>query len=182
MTLDPVPCSPNLPCHSGPLTGPAGCQVLTNACLLSPPPLPGATPYQTASLDWCHSSHQKLFSVPCHHDLERGSCQTGYTAPPGPGKVDRSYLQQDLWCHIRKPGSGVDSRPGREEEAGRSTVGTQAAWGDEGLLLYDRVCGIVIPWNYPLMMLSWKTAACLAAGNTVVIKTAQVGMSKACGL
>ncbi|KAF4023767.1 hypothetical protein G4228_015965 [Cervus hanglu yarkandensis] len=37
------------------------------------------------------------------------------------------------------------------------------------------VCGIIIPWNYPLMMLSWKTAACLAAGNTVVIKPAQVG-------
>uniref|UniRef100_A0A5F8HF62 10-formyltetrahydrofolate dehydrogenase n=1 Tax=Monodelphis domestica TaxID=13616 RepID=A0A5F8HF62_MONDO len=36
------------------------------------------------------------------------------------------------------------------------------------------VCGIVIPWNYPLMMLSWKTAACLAAGNTLVIKPAQV--------
>ncbi|XP_007465320.1 PREDICTED: cytosolic 10-formyltetrahydrofolate dehydrogenase isoform X1 [Lipotes vexillifer] len=36
------------------------------------------------------------------------------------------------------------------------------------------VCGIVIPWNYPLMMLSWKVAACLAAGNTVVIKPAQV--------
>ncbi|XP_028907608.1 cytosolic 10-formyltetrahydrofolate dehydrogenase isoform X3 [Ornithorhynchus anatinus] len=36
------------------------------------------------------------------------------------------------------------------------------------------VCGIVIPWNYPLMMLSWKTAACLAAGNTVVLKPAQV--------
>lgn len=40
--------------------------------------------------------------------------------------------------------------------------------------LVCRVCGIVIPWNYPLMMLSWKTAACLAAGNTVVIKPAQV--------
>ncbi|XP_038595856.1 cytosolic 10-formyltetrahydrofolate dehydrogenase [Tachyglossus aculeatus] len=36
------------------------------------------------------------------------------------------------------------------------------------------VCGIIIPWNYPLMMLSWKTAACLAAGNTVVLKPAQV--------
>ncbi|KAG8430760.1 hypothetical protein GDO86_020045 [Hymenochirus boettgeri] len=36
------------------------------------------------------------------------------------------------------------------------------------------VCGIVIPWNYPLMMLSWKAAACLAAGNTVVLKPAQV--------
>ena len=36
------------------------------------------------------------------------------------------------------------------------------------------VCGLVTPWNYPLMMLSWKMAACLAAGNTVVIKPAQV--------
>jgi len=36
------------------------------------------------------------------------------------------------------------------------------------------VCGIVIPWNYPLMMLAWKMAACLAAGNTVVLKPAKV--------
>ncbi|XP_045469242.1 cytosolic 10-formyltetrahydrofolate dehydrogenase [Harmonia axyridis] len=36
------------------------------------------------------------------------------------------------------------------------------------------VVGLITPWNYPLMMLSWKMAACLAAGNTVVIKPAQV--------
>lgn len=36
------------------------------------------------------------------------------------------------------------------------------------------VCGIVTPWNYPLMMLAWKMAACLAAGNTVVLKPAMV--------
>ncbi|XP_055644570.1 cytosolic 10-formyltetrahydrofolate dehydrogenase [Toxorhynchites rutilus septentrionalis] len=36
------------------------------------------------------------------------------------------------------------------------------------------VCGLITPWNYPLMMLSWKMAACIAAGNTVVIKPAQV--------
>lgn len=36
------------------------------------------------------------------------------------------------------------------------------------------VCAIVIPWNYPLMMLAWKMASCLAAGNTVVLKPAQV--------
>ena len=35
------------------------------------------------------------------------------------------------------------------------------------------VCGLVTPWNYPLMMLSWKMAACLAAGNTVVMKPSQ---------
>ncbi|PAA87335.1 hypothetical protein BOX15_Mlig002171g1, partial [Macrostomum lignano] len=36
------------------------------------------------------------------------------------------------------------------------------------------VCGIVTPWNYPLMMLAWKMSACLAAGNTVILKPAQV--------
>jgi formyltetrahydrofolate dehydrogenase len=34
--------------------------------------------------------------------------------------------------------------------------------------------GLIVPWNYPLMMLAWKMAAALAAGNTVVIKPAQV--------
>eukprot|EP00040_Diaphanoeca_grandis_P000803 m.16504 g.16504 ORF g.16504 m.16504 type:complete len:921 (-) comp11077_c0_seq1:330-3092(-) len=36
------------------------------------------------------------------------------------------------------------------------------------------VVGLVVPWNYPLMMLAWKTAAALAAGNCVVLKPAQV--------
>jgi len=35
------------------------------------------------------------------------------------------------------------------------------------------VCGIITPWNYPLMMVAWKAAACLAAGNTLVLKPAQ---------
>lgn len=36
------------------------------------------------------------------------------------------------------------------------------------------VCAIITPWNYPLMMLAWKMSACLAAGNTVVLKPAMV--------
>lgn len=36
------------------------------------------------------------------------------------------------------------------------------------------VVGLVIPWNYPLMMLAWKMGACLAAGNTMVLKPAKV--------
>jgi aldehyde dehydrogenase (NAD+) len=35
------------------------------------------------------------------------------------------------------------------------------------------VCGQVIPWNFPLLMLAWKIAPALAAGNTVVLKPAQ---------
>ena len=30
------------------------------------------------------------------------------------------------------------------------------------------VCGQVIPWNFPLLMLAWKVAPALAMGNTVV--------------
>ncbi|MHB0929092.1 MAG: aldehyde dehydrogenase family protein [Candidatus Nanopelagicales bacterium] len=35
------------------------------------------------------------------------------------------------------------------------------------------VAGQVIPWNFPLLMLSWKIAPALACGNTVVLKPAQ---------
>ncbi|MCW4458317.1 aldehyde dehydrogenase family protein [Microbacterium sp. MPKO10] len=35
------------------------------------------------------------------------------------------------------------------------------------------VAGQVIPWNFPLLMLSWKIAPALAAGNTVVLKPAE---------
>jgi aldehyde dehydrogenase (NAD+) len=34
------------------------------------------------------------------------------------------------------------------------------------------VCAQVIPWNFPLLMLAWKIAPALAAGNTVVLKPA----------
>ncbi|TVT23545.1 aldehyde dehydrogenase family protein [Amycolatopsis rhizosphaerae] len=35
------------------------------------------------------------------------------------------------------------------------------------------VCGQIIPWNFPLLMASWKIAPALAAGNTVVLKPAE---------
>jgi betaine-aldehyde dehydrogenase len=36
------------------------------------------------------------------------------------------------------------------------------------------VVGAIIPWNYPLLLLSWKLAPALAAGNTVVIKPSEL--------
>lgn len=35
------------------------------------------------------------------------------------------------------------------------------------------VVGQIIPWNFPLMMAAWKIAPALAAGNTVVLKSAE---------
>jgi len=35
------------------------------------------------------------------------------------------------------------------------------------------VCGQIIPWNFPLLMLAWKIAPAIAAGNTVILKPAE---------
>jgi phenylacetaldehyde dehydrogenase len=35
------------------------------------------------------------------------------------------------------------------------------------------VCGQIIPWNFPLLMATWKIAPALATGNTVVLKPAE---------
>ncbi|KAL1916857.1 uncharacterized protein VTP21DRAFT_5561 [Calcarisporiella thermophila] len=65
-----------------------------------------------------------------------------------------------------------------------------AGWCDKGpgggqvidvgrdLFCYTRkepigVCGAIIPWNFPLLMLAWKVAPALACGNTMVLKVAE---------
>jgi acyl-CoA reductase-like NAD-dependent aldehyde dehydrogenase len=55
-----------------------------------------------------------------------------------------------------------------------------AGWADKldyaGLGPNPRALGVagqVIPWNFPLLMLAWKIAPALAAGNTVVLKPAE---------
>jgi len=55
-----------------------------------------------------------------------------------------------------------------------------AGWADKldyaGLGANPRSLGVaaqVVPWNFPLLMLAWKIAPALAAGNTVVIKPAE---------
>ncbi len=35
------------------------------------------------------------------------------------------------------------------------------------------VCGIITPWNFPLLMVAWKLAPALACGNTAVVKVAE---------
>jgi aldehyde dehydrogenase (NAD+) len=55
-----------------------------------------------------------------------------------------------------------------------------AGWADKleyaGLGPAPRALGVagqIIPWNFPLLMLAWKIAPALAAGNTVVLKPAE---------
>jgi betaine-aldehyde dehydrogenase len=46
-----------------------------------------------------------------------------------------------------------------------------------GLLMTFRepvgVCGIIVPWNFPIAITAWKSAPALAMGNTVILKPAE---------
>ena len=49
---------------------------------------------------------------------------------------------------------------------------------DDGMFVYTLrepvgVCGGIIPWNFPLIMASWKVAPALAFGNAIVLKPAE---------
>ncbi|XP_059486503.1 retinal dehydrogenase 2-like [Neocloeon triangulifer] len=51
--------------------------------------------------------------------------------------------------------------------------------GDDGAFAYTRkepigVVGCIIPWNFPMLMLSWKLGPALAAGCTVVLKPSEL--------
>lgn len=62
-------------------------------------------------------------------------------------------------------------------EAVDKVYGEIGPTGPSGLALITReplgVVGAVVPWNYPLMMPTWKLAPALAAGNSVVLKPAE---------
>lgn len=56
--------------------------------------------------------------------------------------------------------------------------GTTAPVSVPDTLFYTRrepigVCGLITPWNFPLMIAAWKVAPALATGNTVILKPAE---------
>ncbi|RDW20143.1 5-carboxymethyl-2-hydroxymuconate semialdehyde dehydrogenase [Oceanobacillus arenosus] len=60
-----------------------------------------------------------------------------------------------------------------------TTVGTEAYQQDDLALHYAirrpvGVVGLINPWNLPLLLMTWKLAPALAAGNTVVMKPSEV--------
>ncbi|MFI8528079.1 aldehyde dehydrogenase family protein [Promicromonospora sukumoe] len=62
--------------------------------------------------------------------------------------------------------AGVDA--GRVVDAGSADVVSRVVHEPVG------VCGLISPWNYPLLQTVWKVAPCLAAGNTFVLKPSEL--------
>ncbi|MBD0281144.1 MAG: aldehyde dehydrogenase family protein [Thermoleophilaceae bacterium] len=64
--------------------------------------------------------------------------------------------------------SGTLRRPGRVIPSIESTQLSLVAKEPLG------VWGCIVPWNYPLLLLAWKVAPALAAGNAVVAKPSEL--------
>lgn len=61
-----------------------------------------------------------------------------------------------------------DAVGGRVVDAGNPAVRSRVDYEPVG------VCGLITPWNYPLLQASWKVAPALAAGNSFVIKPSEL--------
>jgi betaine-aldehyde dehydrogenase len=61
-----------------------------------------------------------------------------------------------------------------DKEAGRLVATTDA--NALSRIVYEPlgVCGLIAPWNYPLLQISWKVAPAIAAGDTMVAKPSQL--------
>jgi betaine-aldehyde dehydrogenase len=64
-------------------------------------------------------------------------------------------------------------------EIGRNTRGRVIPSGESSqlnLVLKEPygVVGAIVPWNYPILLMAWKVAPALAAGNTVIIKPSEM--------
>jgi betaine-aldehyde dehydrogenase len=82
--------------------------------------------------------------------------------------VEAEGDMDDIANCFRHFGKIADQHPGRIVDAGDPTVISQVVYEPVG------VCGMITPWNFPLLQASWKIAPALAAGDTFVLKPAEL--------
>ncbi len=82
--------------------------------------------------------------------------------------VESQYDVADVVSVFRHYGRVAAEEAGRMVDTGNPDVVSRIVHEPIG------VCGLITPWNYPLLQGSWKVAPCLAAGNTFVLKPSEL--------
>jgi len=82
--------------------------------------------------------------------------------------VESEYDLADVISVFRHYGKVAAEEAGRVVDTGNPDVVSRIVREPVG------VCGLITPWNYPLLQVSWKVAPCLAAGNTFVLKPSEL--------
>jgi len=102
--------------------------------------------------------------------LERDKAEIARAESLDTGKrlVEAEYDVDDVVRVVRYYGHVADEDSGRIVDTGKADVVSRIVHEPIG------VCGLITPWNYPLLQTSWKVAPCLAAGNTFVLKPSEL--------
>lgn len=82
--------------------------------------------------------------------------------------VEAEGDMDDIAGCFRYFGKIADSNPGRLVDAGDDSVIDRVVYEPIG------VCGMITPWNFPLLQAAWKIAPALATGNSFVIKPSEL--------
>ena len=102
--------------------------------------------------------------------LERDTAVVAELESRDTGKrlVEGEYDVADVVSVFRHYGRVAAEESGRVVDTGNPDVVSKIVHEPVG------VCGLITPWNYPLLQVSWKVAPCLAAGNTFVLKPSEI--------
>lgn len=82
--------------------------------------------------------------------------------------VESEYDIADVVSVFRHYGRVAAEEAGRVVDTGNPDVVSRIVHEPVG------VCGLITPWNYPLLQVSWKVAPCLATGSTFVLKPSEL--------
>jgi len=82
--------------------------------------------------------------------------------------VESRIDMDDIAACFRYFGKLAGQQAGRLVDAGSPDVLSRISYQPVG------VCGLISPWNYPLLQAAWKIAPALAAGNTFVLKPSEL--------
>lgn len=87
--------------------------------------------------------------------------------------AESEYDVADVVACLRYFGGIAGTDAGRVVDTGRDDAISRVVHEPVG------VCGLITPWNYPLLQASWKIAPALVAGNTFVLKPSELTPSTA---
>jgi betaine-aldehyde dehydrogenase len=90
------------------------------------------------------------------------------TLDTGKTLVESRIDVDDVIADFRYYADLVTTLTARPVPAGSDTVTSRIEYEPVG------VCGLITPWNYPLLQASWKIAPGLAPGNTIVVKPSEL--------
>ena len=82
--------------------------------------------------------------------------------------VESELDMEDIAGCFEYYGKLAGNEAGRMVDAGDPSVVSKVVTEPVG------VCGMITPWNYPLLQVAWKVAPALAAGNTLILKPAEL--------